>query len=262
MLCCWSSARPGCCWPAFARANIAQGWAQKLLGLAPDRESTATCVWLHAVSLGEVSLIAPLVAELRRRHPDWDIAISTTTLTGYTLARTRYREHMVFYCPLDFSWAVRAGHAAACGPTLLVLAELELWPNLIAAARDSRRQGGDRQRPAERSQLSRLPAVRRLARRRLLGKSISSPRRTQLYAERFLALGARPTAVHVTGSLKFDGAQTDRDNPATTAACASWPASKPATSCFWPAARKIPKSSLALEAFRQLAPQLIPSCGW
>ena len=92
------------------------------------------CVWLHAVSLGEVSLIAPLVAEIERRHPDWQIAISTTTLTGYELATKRYAKHLVFYCPLDFSWAVRRA-IARLRPTLLILVELELWPNLIAAAR-------------------------------------------------------------------------------------------------------------------------------
>ena len=52
-------------------------------------------------------MISPLVAEITRRHPDWEIAISTTTLTGYALARSRYPRHLVFYCPLDFSWAVR-----------------------------------------------------------------------------------------------------------------------------------------------------------
>ncbi len=86
------------------------------------------------MSLGEVSLIGSLVAELERRHPDCHIVISTTTLTGHALARTRYAQHTVFYCPLDFTWAVRRA-IRRVRPRLLVLAELELWPNLIAAAR-------------------------------------------------------------------------------------------------------------------------------
>ncbi len=119
---------------ALRKGKYREGFAHKLLGLVPRRDSQTRCVWLHAVSLGEVNLIAPLVAELHGRHPDWDIAISTTTLTGYTLARTRYASHAVFYCPLDFSWAVRRA-IARVRPDLLVLAELELWPNLVAAAR-------------------------------------------------------------------------------------------------------------------------------
>ena len=43
------------------------------------------------------------------------------------------RRRTVFYCPLDFSWAVRAA-MRRIRPDVLVLAELELWPNLIRAA--------------------------------------------------------------------------------------------------------------------------------
>ena len=191
------------------------GLAEKFLGRVPRRASDAPCAWLHAVSLGEVSLIAPLVDELRRRHPGWDIAISTTTLTGYELARSRYHEHLVFYCPLDFSWAVRRA-IARLRPTLLLLVELELWPNLIAAARN----GGAKVaiingRLSERS----FRGYRRLRPfvRRVLEKVDLVAAQTPEYADRFLALGARHERTYVTGSLKFDGAQTDRDNPRTRA---------------------------------------------
>ena len=103
--------------------------------------------------------------ELARAHPDWEFVISTTTQTGYELARKKYADRTVFYCPLDFSWAVRNA-MRRMRPTLLVLAELELWPNLIAAAQAAWRHGRDHQRPAERPQLSRLsphPAARRAA---------------------------------------------------------------------------------------------------
>ena len=53
---------------------------------------------------------------------------------GYELARKKYADLTVFYCPLDFSWAVRNA-MRRIRPSLLVLAELELWPNLIANAK-------------------------------------------------------------------------------------------------------------------------------
>ncbi len=101
----------------------------------PRREGDATCVWIHAVSVGEVNLVATLLRELRAAHPDWQFVVSTTSRTGYELARKKYADLTVFYCPLDFSWAVRTA-MRRIRPTMLVLAELELWPNLIAAAKD------------------------------------------------------------------------------------------------------------------------------
>src|SRR5688572_29149692 len=98
-------ASPWLIWQAARTGKYREGWGQKLLGLVPVRKSRSRCAWLHAVSLGEVSLIGPLVEEFKRRHPDWDLVISTTTVTGHALAKTRYSAHTVFYCPLDFSWA-------------------------------------------------------------------------------------------------------------------------------------------------------------
>ncbi len=167
------------------------------------------------MSLGEVSLIRSLVTELKLRHPEAELVISTTTLTGHALAKTRYAEHTVFYCPLDFTWAVRRA-MARLRPDVLVLAELELWPNLIAAARA---RGAKvvvvNGRLSDRS----FRGYRRLGPlvRGLLAKIDFVAAQNAQYAERFAALGVPADRVHVTGSLKFDGAQTDRDNPATRA---------------------------------------------
>ncbi len=235
---------------AIRKGKYRQGWREKLWGLVPLRQSIAPCAWLHAVSLGEVNLIAPLIGELERRHPDWDIVISTTTLTGYTLARTRYARHCVFYCPLDFSWAV--GRAVRrIRPNLLVLVELELWPNLIAAAR---RAGGKvaivNGRLSDRS----FRGYRRLRRfvARLLRHVDLVAAQNSTYAERFEALGAEPARVRVTGSLKFDGAQTDRSNPATTR-LRELAGIGPADVVFLAGSTQAPEEELALATFRQLS---------
>src|SRR5437870_5758946 len=54
----------------------------------PLRVPSARCpdtarIWFHAVSVGEVVLLRPVLARLQHRHPDWHIVISTTTDTGY-----------------------------------------------------------------------------------------------------------------------------------------------------------------------------------
>ena len=187
-----------------------QGFAAKFFGQTPLRNSSPKCVWLHAVSVGEVNVLRTLVAQLETRHPDWQLVITTTTRTGYELAQKRFAEHTVSYCPLDFSWAVnRAMHRLQ--PDLLVLAELELWPNLIHAAS---RQGtqvmvinGRLSDRSSRGYQRIRPFVRRLLRQITL---IAAQNET--YAARFLALGATAEQVTVTGSLKFDGAETDRQN--------------------------------------------------
>ncbi len=88
-------------------------------------------IWLHAVSVGEVLAVSRLVKTLDALLPDYFIAISTTTRTGQDLARERFGDGRVFYCPLDVPWAARA-YLNALQPRLLILAETEFWPNLLS----------------------------------------------------------------------------------------------------------------------------------
>ncbi len=199
---------------AISQGKYRQGFREKLLGWAPRRTSDKTCAWLHAVSVGEVNLLETLLGELARRRPDWELVVSTTTMTGMALAKKKYSHLTVFYCPLDFSWAVRCC-LRRVRPDLLVLAELELWPNLIRLARGrGARVAVVNGRLSERSArgYKRIrPIVSSLLRRiDLLAVQ------DETYAGRFRDLGARRETVHVTGSMKYDGAETDRANPTTT----------------------------------------------
>ncbi len=206
-------ASPWILWSAYKHGKYREGFREKFLGLVPRREGERPRAWLHAVSVGEVNLLATIIGELSARLPEWEIVISTTTKTGYDLACRKYPSRTVFYCPLDFSWAVGAA-MRRLRPTLLVLAELELWPNLVAAA--NRRgvpvaiiNGRLSDRSLRGYRRFRFFVARTLRRIDLIAAQ------NQETAERFKRLGARPEAVYATGSLKFDGAQTDRANPRT-----------------------------------------------
>ncbi len=198
-------------WQAVRNGKYRAGYGQKFLGLAPERDSGGPCMWLHAVSVGEVNLLGPLLKHIGQHWPGWQCVLSTTTAAGMEVARKKYPHLTVFYCPLDFSWSVNRA-MRRIGPQLLVLAELELWPNLIASAR---RYGAKvavvNGRLSQRS-FSGYKLIRPLTRRMLRQIDLLAVQ-DHTYAERFLALGARPETVHVTGSMKFDGAQTDRNNP-------------------------------------------------
>src|SRR5882757_4094686 len=88
------------------RGKYREGFAAKFWGAVPERASQRPCIWFHAVSVGEVNLLAVLLAAAKKNRPDVECVISTTTMTGFALAKKKYAEHTVFYCPLDFSWAV------------------------------------------------------------------------------------------------------------------------------------------------------------
>lgn len=242
---------PWLVYAAVRHGKYREGYAAKLLGRVPQRASQRPCLWLHAVSVGEVNLIQTLVDRVTRDFPDWDCVISTTTKTGFDLARRKYAAHTVCYCPLDFSWAVRAA-LRRIRPDVLVLAELELWPNLIRAARragvklvvvngrlsDKSFRGYRRIRPLVASMIRRIDLV---------------CAQNEEYAKRFAALGANPRALTVTGSLKFDGAQSERGNP-TTRRLAALAGIAPQDVVLLAGSTQEPEEALALDTYRELSP--------
>lgn len=243
---------PWLLYTAVRTGKYRQGLAAKLWGRVPRRWGDRPCVWLHAVSVGEVNLLSPLLSRIEREHPDWDCVISTTTRSGFELAKRRYAPRQIFYCPLDFSWAVRRA-MRRIRPDLLVLVELELWPNLIRAARQ---YGANVAVVNGRLSAKSFRGYRRI--RPLIAAMLTSIDcicvQNEEYAERFRQLGAPPHAVHVTGSLKFDGAQTDRGNSATCelAALAGISARDVV---FLAGSTQHPEESLALDAYRELVDQ-------
>jgi 3-deoxy-D-manno-octulosonic-acid transferase len=120
---------------------------------------------------------------------------------------------VTFFAPLDFSWATRRA-VARVRPTVLALVELELWPNLVWSAK---RSGA-----AVAIINGRLSVRSHRGYRRLRGPLAPTLRRldavavqTHEYAERFVDLGVPRPRVKVTGSVKYDGLESDRGNPRT-----------------------------------------------
>ena len=201
---------PWLVYTALSKGKYREGFAAKFLGRVPWRRDNRPCIWLHAVSVGEVNLLAPLVMELERQLPQYECVVSTTTRTGYRLAQTRFTGRLVFYCPLDFSWAVSAA-MRRIRPDLLILAELELWPNLITTARKHGAKVAIVNGRLSESSWRGYRFIRPLMARALSFLDLIAVQ-NQEYAQRFCDLHAPPQVVHCTGSLKFDGAETDRDS--------------------------------------------------
>jgi 3-deoxy-D-manno-octulosonic-acid transferase len=90
-------------------------------------------IWIHAASVGEVTAAAELTRELRERHPEKKIIISTFTDTGNAMARRSMVADAVLFLPLDQLWMVRRT-LRRLDPAMLIVLETEMWPNLLRQA--------------------------------------------------------------------------------------------------------------------------------
>jgi 3-deoxy-D-manno-octulosonic-acid transferase len=90
--------------------------------------------WIHAVSVGEVLIARKLVEEILGRDGSLRLVLSTTTSTGYALARGMESESLTaIYNPVDL-WGVAGRALWRIRPRTMVLVEAEVWPNLVSRA--------------------------------------------------------------------------------------------------------------------------------
>jgi len=159
-------------------------------------------IWIHGASVGEARLISALAREIRRRRPAQPLAASTVTATGRAQLPSPPAVDAAFFLPLDFP-AVQRRAFDVMAPSMIVLVETELWPNLLAEA--------ERRRVPVVVVNGRLAPERVGRYRRLSG--LYGPLLRGLHAigaagsdeaSRFVALGVSDEAVRVIGNLKFD----------------------------------------------------------
>jgi 3-deoxy-D-manno-octulosonic-acid transferase len=168
------------------------------LGLPPAARGG---IWLHGSSVGEISLLRPLIAMLEREMPDTPLLISAFTATGLEAARTYYPRHRVIAFPLDFSFVVRRflRHFA---PRLVVVVESDFWPNFLAAV--GRRGIASAVLNGKMSARSlRLHRRTRVVPLALRGMNLFAVQ-SEEHAERLRSLGVPAERVFVTGNMKYD----------------------------------------------------------
>lgn len=164
-------------------------------------------VLVHAVSVGEINATRSLIEQLSAARPGWRFVVTVTTQTGYERGRQLYgndpRVALTRY-PLDFSNAIER-LLDAYRPALIVLMELEVWPNFVrrASARGAMIMlaNGRVTEPSFRG-YRRLPFVTRPMFRRLAAVCAQD----DIYADRLAMLGVPDERLHVLGTMKFDNA--------------------------------------------------------
>ncbi|MFH1687720.1 MAG: glycosyltransferase N-terminal domain-containing protein [bacterium] len=187
----------------YGRVRAARGdrlW-QGRLGLVADLRPTD--VWVHASSVGEVRVAANLVRFLAAGRPDLKIHLTTMTVAGQQTACAMLGAMATTsFFPWDFPSAIRRT-LDTLRPRLIVIAETEIWPNLLTEA-------------AERD----LPVVlvngrmsrRAFGRYRLFGHTLGQLLatydrfffKTNEDAERYASFGIEAERVEVAGDMKFD----------------------------------------------------------
>jgi len=192
---------------AVRHSRYRTGWAQRF-GRISRRRPEKKCIWLHAVSVGEVNAAKTIIKELETNFGDFEIVISTTTDTGFARAANLFnQDHQVFYFPFDFSRVMRRAFARI-RPAVCLLMELEVWPNFVNTAKRLNvpvvvvnGRISDKSFPKYKKA--------KLLIRHVFRKVDLVLAQTDQYAQRFREIGAGN--VIVTSSLKYDTAQiTDR----------------------------------------------------
>jgi 3-deoxy-D-manno-octulosonic-acid transferase len=160
-------------------------------------------IWIHAVSVGEVLAVLPLVNTLQLKWPNRPLFVSATTLAGQKLAKTRLAEKAsIFFFPLDWAFAVRKA-LDSVRPAIVLVAETEVWPNFLRECRE-------RNVPVMlvNGRLS-DQSVRRYRLIRRFMKNVLSTfdfccMQTQRDCDRLLSLGVSQSKIEVCGNLKYE----------------------------------------------------------
>ena len=161
------------------------------------------CIWIHAVSVGEVQAALPLIRALQERFPHRQMLVTTVTPTGADRVKAAFGDSVHHcYIPFEFPGSVNSFFKAV-NPDAALIMETEIWPNLyracgvravpliLVSARISPRSINGYRRM--------MPLVRET-----LSHGIIIAAQSQSDADRFLSLGANPDRTRVTGSIKFD----------------------------------------------------------
>jgi 3-deoxy-D-manno-octulosonic-acid transferase len=202
-------ASPWIVWRSVLFGRYRRGWGQRLFGLKTSIPDGETVVWLHAVSVGEVQILRTLVEQFEKHRPDVRLAISITTDSGMDLGRKLFAKHLVFFTPIDFSWAIR-NTFRVIHPNLIILAELEVWPNWVSQAQKCSCPVAIVNGRLSQNSLQGYLRLGSFA-RKTFAKLTWVGAQSESYAERFRTMGVEHSKVSVTGNTKFDGASGDKN---------------------------------------------------
>jgi len=186
----------------FFRGKIKTGFLRRL-GILPKALNLGRPIWIHAVSVGEAAAVRGLVNQLRQSYPDKKLVISTVTATGNKIAQGLIRDgDFLTYLPLDFSFIVRRV-LKKINPCLFIIAETEIWPNLITSLSKQQIPVVTVNGRISDSSYGGYRLIKFFIRPilRMVGQFCVQ---SDLDAQRLASLGVDQQKIQVTGNVKFD----------------------------------------------------------
>ena len=161
------------------------------------------CIWVHAVSVGEVRAAAPLVNRLQQEYPEHIIYITTMTPTGSEQVRQLHGNQVLHsYVPYDLPGIVKR-FIQRTRPQILIIMETELWPNLF---RSSHIQGIPIVLVNVRLSEKSVHGYKKF--KGLVGQTLSYVSKMGLQSSldvaRMRSIGAPERVIELTGNIKFD----------------------------------------------------------
>lgn len=183
--------------PAYARR-----WGERF-GFVPNISDKKLVIWVHAVSVGETLAAVPLIKLLQVRYPQAQLVVTTTTPTGSEQVSKVFDSSVYHvYAPYDLP-DVLGRFFQRTKPSILIIMETELWPNLIskcqrvgipvvvANARLSENSAAGYQKVAQLT-------------RGMLADIDLIAAQTEADGERFVSLGLARDKLCISGNIKFD----------------------------------------------------------
>ena len=238
------------------RATVDRGYLRTLperFGWLPRsfNQTGPGAIWLHAVSVGEVLASLDFLAQIRSQLPNARVFVSVSTLAGRATAINKLRglADGVFYAPVDFVFVVRRV-LRALQPSVVVIAETEIWPNLF---RETRRTSAALVLVNGRISDRAFPRYRRFGWlfRAVLPSVDAILAQSDEMRDRFRAIGAPAERVRTAGNFKYDfeARAAAADSPVTLLI------ERLAPQHIWIAASTMPpnEDNAVLAAFRELA---------
>ncbi|MDP2905744.1 MAG: 3-deoxy-D-manno-octulosonic acid transferase [Candidatus Omnitrophota bacterium] len=175
------------------------------VGVLPKGLDQKRPIWIHAVSVGEAVMVKGLVLRLKEMFPGRRFVISTVTATGNKIVRSfASGNDFVTYLPFDFSFIVRSV-IDRVDPSLFIIAETELWPNLIRALRKKNIPVVVVNGRISDGSFRGYSAIKFLL-RPVLAKVNLFCVQGEMDKSRLVSLGVAPGNISVTGNMKFDSA--------------------------------------------------------
>ena len=104
------------------------------------RNESSKLIWFHAASIGEFKSIVPIIENLLRVNKDFEILVTTTTLSSGNLASIEFKKFdKVYhrYFPFDVVFLVK-NFLKLWKPNFIFLVDSEIWPNLILVAKQNK----------------------------------------------------------------------------------------------------------------------------